>query len=111
MRLLGDRVVSANGARLVRSWCGVHARRPVVWVVHDHPWWGSRTGLRRLVDEPVPTMPADGQTPEMVAEWMVSFDIGEPLGTVANDLVPDADEVWWWGDEPLPGDHRRRGRP
>lgn len=32
-----------------------------------------------------------------VARWIVQFELGEPLGTYAQQLTVDADGVGWWG--------------
>lgn len=106
---LGRGLLLTNGARAVRSWSAVEQGRPVVYVVYRHPWWDFLTGLRAWADEPNPIVPAEEQTPELVADWLTELSIGEPLGTVSHDMVPDGDGVWWWGSEPLPGDHDRRG--
>ena len=34
---------------------------------------------------------------QWVASWIVLFELGEPLGTYAHQLVPDADGTGWWG--------------
>lgn len=44
-----------------------------------------------------------------LAEEVAFYSIGEPQGTIADDLTPDADGVWWWGVDPRPGDATRRG--
>ena len=105
---LRDGSVLTNGAEQLRSWSAIEDGRPVIYVVYRHPWWAFTTGLRRWVDQPTP-VPTEEQTPEALARWVTAYDIGEPLGTVATDMVPDSDGVWWWGDPPLPGDPARRG--
>ncbi|MFD0483452.1 hypothetical protein ACFQ46_12680 [Kineococcus sp. GCM10028916] len=94
---------------------GVHgtleAGRPVLHVVYRHPWWTFTTGLRHWLDtRDHPRLGEDPDPAQQLAIALVHTDISEPLGTYADTLVPDADGTSWWGDEPLPGEHHRRGQ-
>jgi hypothetical protein len=61
----------------------------------------GEVGLRWSADAPPPTGSPSGELPDdlatMVASWIVRFELGEPLGTYAEQLEPDADGVGWWG--------------
>lgn len=98
----------ANGAYLLRSWSIVEDGVPVLYLVYRHPWWGFATGLRRELGGEV-LASRSGERAVDVADDIVTGDVGEPLGRVADSMVPDDDGVWWWGDVPLPGDRARRG--
>ncbi|GAA2026040.1 hypothetical protein WDZ16_01310 [Pseudokineococcus marinus] len=98
----------ANGAYLLSSWSSVVDDVPVLHLVYRHPWWGFATGLRRELDGDV-LANHSGDPAVNLADDIVIGDVGEPLGRNADLMVPDADGVWWWGDDPLLGDRARRG--
>jgi hypothetical protein len=102
----GDELV--HGAEVKRTWTAVENGAPIVSVVHRHPWWPFPTGLRCNRDHGLGGDRSRTWS-EHVAEELAHFNVGEPLGTFAMSMVPDSDGVWWWGDDPLPGDHSRRG--
>ena len=71
-------------------------------VVYRYPYFDGVLGIRCTVDQDMV-----GDTPTDPAEFgreVADFSIGEPLGTVAKYLRPDASGVHWWGDldEDLP---------
>ncbi|WP_369054877.1 hypothetical protein [Kineococcus terrestris] len=107
----------------------VQEGRPVLQVVYRHPDWEFTTGARHLLDQvddyPLDTMDDDVDPYDLgsyalappdplpdPAEDLAQYEamrLEEPLSTSGESMVPDAEGVWWWGDEPLPGDPARRG--
>lgn len=89
---------------LTEEWCvGVIAAGTtgdlfhIVYRWRDHPiTLGFAT---EATTSPLYGFPGD---PETVGRDAAAFCIGEPLGTVADHLRPDANGVHWWGT-PLPG--------
>lgn len=103
---------SGQGVQLLSVRGSADNGRPVLHVVYRHPWWTFTTGLRRWLDTD-DYSPAGGLSLDparQLAIALVRDDISEPLGTCADNLVPDSDGTWWWGDEPLPGERSRRGQ-
>ena len=47
-----------------------------------------------------------GPTAEEAGVTFADLAIAEPLGSIADELVYDADGLGWWGEEPLPGSRR-----
>lgn len=77
-----------------------------LYIVYTSPW-GPVAGLIRGSENPADDDAA--QCGEMIAD----FDVAEPLGTYAEDLTYDNDDVGWWGD-PIPGsilEGRGQGHP
>lgn len=106
-------LTSGGQVQVIRSWTDVEDGHPVLYVVYRHPWWDFTTGLRRHLDD-VDDYPLNMSTPEVdpavdLADYTVTSDIEEPLGSVSNSMAPDAEGVWWWGHPPLPADEHRRG--
>lgn len=103
---------SGQGVQLLSVRGTPNNGRPVLHVVYRHPWWTFTTGLRRWLDtdDYPPVGDPSLDFARQLAIALVRDDISEPLGTYADNLVPDSDGTWWWGDEPLPGERHRRGQ-
>jgi hypothetical protein len=71
---------------------------PVLLVIYDHASWPERTGLRRRLGLRPTSLSREMTPEESLAVEIAMSDIGEPLGTYHESLVPDSEGVWWWGD-------------
>ena len=73
-----------------------------ICLVYRDPGRPQTVGLRKAVhlDEVVETLD------EWVQE-VALYEIGEPLGSIAYNMLADDDGVYWWGEVPVPG---RAGR-
>jgi hypothetical protein len=70
----------------------------VIKVVYDHLSSPKRLGLCRRIDR-IPTAVFNEMSPQAsLATEIAMYDIAEPLGTIFDQLVPGANNVWWWGD-------------
>ncbi|WP_370289813.1 hypothetical protein [Nocardioides sp.] len=91
MVLAGAPDINGSGLRVLDSWI---ESEDVFCLVYTSDWdvgVDGPLGLRRTLD--------DGWTPEQVAEYVLLNELGEPLGTLADELV-ERDGVWWFT-----GDH------
>jgi len=69
--------------------------------IRYRPRGGSAVGRRWCATDVPPAGAPDSATAldvaRWVAEWIVLFELGEPLGTYADRLVRDRDGTGWWG--------------
>lgn len=110
-RAVDDGSDRANGVRILRAWSTAERGAAVLYVVYRHPWWTFTTGLRWVLDDPPP--PAAWASNFASSQYApdIVLELGEPLGREGEALQPDDDGVWWWGDDPLPGQGSKRPGP
>jgi hypothetical protein len=72
-------------------------------VVYQCRYHDGVLGLRRTIDTDMYGEPVSD--PESFGRDIADFDIGEPMGTIADRLRPDDHGVSWWGatGNELPG--------
>ena len=71
---------------------------PVLVVIYDDTRWVKRVGLRRRLNRRPTAIFPDKSAEESTAIDIAMSDLSEPLGSIYEQLVPDEDGVWWWGD-------------
>jgi len=63
--------------------------------------FSPRLGFRWVVTTPptagLPTGPSVEDAADHAAQWIVMFELGEPLGNQVHYLTEDEDGVLWWG--------------
>lgn len=64
-------------------------------VVYRYMTVAKTLGIRMTKSGPHPA--AETEDAERFGREVADFDIGEPLGTVANNLRPDRNGIDWWG--------------
>lgn len=89
----------AWGVGVIDAWTEGDSAFCVVYRYREYP---RTIGIRRTVDDDPNSAAADD--PKQFGRDVATGDIGEPLGTVARKLRPDATGAHWWGalDESLP---------
>ncbi|MDH6284060.1 hypothetical protein [Prescottella agglutinans] len=94
----------AWGVGVIDAWADGDTAFCVVYRYHSYP---RTLGLRLTVDD----WPngAAAEDPVAFGQDVATGDLGEPLGTVARNLRPDAAGIHWWGSlgESLPANPAR----
>lgn len=86
------------------AWCGPGDQ---ISIVYTPPWGTEAVGLRRSIDTPALYTYADYFGPdhpfsaESFGYSVATWDLGEPLGTLASGMWRDSAGVKWWGDHAL----------
>lgn len=93
---LADRnppVISVCGAEVVHDVRG----EPLLALVYARRGTGGLVGYRRVARQ-LPAVSNGCEDPaEDTADWIVKFDLLEPLGTRILGVQPDSEGVRWWG--------------
>lgn len=89
-----SRVTESRTVQVLDSW--TEGERAFC-VVYQYPYFKDGVlGIRCTFDTDMyGDEPSD---PEQFGRDVADFDIGEPLGTVANSLRSDLNGIHWWGD-------------
>lgn len=92
-RLNSSRVTQAWTVQVLDSWTEAGV---AFCVVYRYPYFEGVLGIRRTFDEDVNGDRA--VDPGQFGRDVADYDIGEPLGTVADRLRLDESGIAWWGD-------------
>ena len=93
-----------RGVRLLDVRGAVEQHRPVLLVTYRLPGALGGTGLRRWLDGRAhPPAPAGHDPAAWLAAAIARHDLTRLPGTYPDEAATDPQEVWWWGDAPLPG--------